>query len=123
MAELEFDKVVAIKFGSDWIAIDNVEEAQACLLELWPERSGASYLRALHTCEACLDGTAPAMAVRASLMVAAMDAGLPVELHNDQMAFIDFQIAAAARDAVIDDLDTSASDDAMAENLGPTTRT
>ena len=123
MAALEFDKVVAIKFGMDWIAIDNVQEAQACLLNLWPERSGASYLRALDTCEACLAGEAPIMAVRASLMVAAMEAGLPVELHHDRMAFVDFQIAAAARDNVIDDLDSSASDDAMAENLWPKWRT
>lgn len=100
MPTFDFDQIVSIKLGADWIAIDSAEEARACLLELWPERNGASYHRALTNCEAFLAGEAPMEAARASLMVAAMEAGLPFELHENSLAFIDSEIATIAQENV-----------------------
>lgn len=107
MPTFDFDQIVSIKLGADWIAIDSADEARACLLELWPERNGACYQRALANCEAFLAGDAPMGAARASLMVAAMEAGLPFELHENGLAFIDSEIATIAEENVRGDWDES----------------
>jgi hypothetical protein len=107
----DFDQIVSIKLGADWIAIDSAEEARACLLELWPERNGASYHRALANCEAFLAGDGPMEAARASLMVAAMEAGLPFELHENGLAFIDSEIATIAEENVRGDWDDFDADE------------
>jgi len=103
MAKTDFDKVVAVKFGLEWIPVDGVEHALTCLDEFWPDKSGASYRRALRNCEAFLSGEATMLAARASFMVAAMEAGLPFEVYPDHLSFLDAQIASVAKENAIND--------------------
>jgi hypothetical protein len=88
-----FDKLVAIRLGDAWTAIDNAADACRLLTESWPDKSGPSYIRAIANCRAYLEGDGPMMAARASLVVAAMEAMLPVAVHEDAMAFVEAQVA------------------------------
>ena len=42
MAKTGFDKVVAVKFGLEWIPVDSAEHALTCLDEFWPDKSGVT---------------------------------------------------------------------------------
>jgi hypothetical protein len=109
-----FDKIVAIRFGQEWVPVDSADLALNCLRELWPDKSGPSYQRAVRNCEAHLAGDATMLAARASFMVAAMEAGLPFDVYPDHLAFMDAQIASVAKEnAVIDKGDIA--DDAKSE--------
>lgn len=100
MTDTSFEKVVAIKLGADWMPIASVAAAGNCLLESWPDKTGASYRRALNTCEAFLAGEMSMLAVQASFIVAAMELGISVELYEDQFAFLDDQISALAKEEI-----------------------
>lgn len=92
----DFDKVVSIKLGQEWVAVGSVGQALACLRERWPVASGSSLQRALANCEAAMAGHGSAVAARTAFVVAAMEAGLPFELHKDEFGFLESEIAAAA---------------------------
>lgn len=92
----DFDKVVSIKLGQRWVAVESVGQALDCLRERWPVSDGPSFQRALANCEAAVAGHGSAVAARTAFVVAAMEAGLPFELHKDEFGFLEQEIAAAA---------------------------
>jgi hypothetical protein len=100
-----FDKIVAVKFGEEWVPVDSADLAMNCLRELWPDTSGPSYHRAVRNCQAHLAGDATMLAARASFMVAAMEAGFPFEIYLDHLAFMDAQIASVAKEQAVNEWD------------------
>jgi hypothetical protein len=105
-----FDKIVAIKFGQEWVPVDSADLALNCLRELWADKSGPSYHRAVRNCEAHLAGEATMLAARASFMVAVMEAGLPFDVYSDHLAFMDAQIASVAKESAVLDSDVIGDD-------------
>jgi hypothetical protein len=100
MKRFMFDKLIAIRPHSEWVAIDNASDASRLLHDEWPVRNGPCYRRAVANCDAYLAGEAPMMAARASIVVAAMEAEMLVELHEDQMSFVEAQVALVAEQSV-----------------------
>lgn len=90
-----FDKIVGIEIDGEWLAVADPTEALHLLLEAWPASPGPSYRRAVAACEAAIHEGASLIGARASLSVAAMEAGARFDLFDDQMAFLEFQVAAA----------------------------
>jgi hypothetical protein len=95
-----FDKLVALRIGSEWIGVDTIGEARHLLLEDWPAGHGPSFARALAACDAVAAGQGAPIAARAAFTVAAMEAGLAFELFDDRLAFLDFQVAHATEEDV-----------------------
>ena len=54
--------------------INSVVEAARCLLEHWPVQEGDAFVAALLACQAAIDGTGTAEAVREALIAAAEEA-------------------------------------------------
>jgi hypothetical protein len=98
MENSSFDRVVGIKLGQDWHLIENASDALVYLRERWPQPGGPSCLRAIANCEALLSGAGAIEAARASLVVAAMEAGLEFEVHKDEFEFLELQVAMVAED-------------------------
>jgi hypothetical protein len=96
MENTRFDRVVGIKLGQDWHLIENATDALAYLHERWPQAAGPSCLRAIANCEALLSGLGSVEAARASFVVAAMEAGLQFEVHEDEFEFLELQVAMVA---------------------------
>ena len=111
MTKAGFDKIVALKFGLEWVPVESAEHALNCLCELWPDTSGPSYHRAVRNCQAYLAGEATMLAARASFMVAAMEAGLRFETYPDHLAFMDAQIAAVAKEQAVNERDDTGNDE------------
>jgi hypothetical protein len=98
MKNSSFDRVVGIKVGQDWHLIENATDALAYLRQRWPQPDGPSCLRAIANCEALLAGPGSVEAARASFVVAAMEAGLQFEVHEDEFEFLELQVAMVAED-------------------------
>lgn len=83
LSRFAFDAAVMLEINGDRIVLDNMEDAEFCLANRFPEPWRASCQRALGACEACRTGTGTATAVRVTLVVAAMEAGFRFEVIDD----------------------------------------
>lgn len=63
----------------------------------WPGDRGPSYERALASCRACVSADLSGVGAMATFAVAAMEAGLPFERHDDYLAFTEARVASVAQ--------------------------
>ncbi len=99
MNSMSWDRLVSVKIADEWLPIRDCEAGWTFLQERWPRVRGASYRRAVATCEAALAGEVTAVAARAAFVVAAMEAGLQFSLHRDEFDFLEQKIASVARES------------------------
>ena len=81
-SRLKFDQTVCLMIDGGWTYIETGEEALACLEDLFPDQGAPSYLRAHAACSAFVEAKGSMEGARATLIVAAMEAGFPFEVGD-----------------------------------------
>jgi hypothetical protein len=95
---LYFTRPVGLFVAGDWVFIESVEKAQACLQNGFEDQTGPSWNRAIATCAVAVAvaGQVPPDAAQATLIVAAMEAGVAFEVIEDDSLVLERNVEAAA---------------------------
>lgn len=96
-----FETVVAVRIAERWHFVESAEHAFECLCEDFLVTGGASYVRALETCDLFRSRRIGADGVQAAFIVAAMAFGYPYEILLRGEALLERMVAAAAEEAVL----------------------
>ena len=102
-SSLDWDKVVVFTLGGDRHMVRDLETAYRSLTELWSNKRGPSYRRAVDTSEAALAGERPGSAARITFVVALMEAGLPFQLYDDEISMLEDEVAMISRNMASND--------------------
>jgi hypothetical protein len=100
--EFTFTRVVALQIRGRWHFVETADQALKILRDKFDGQNGASFQRALSTCEAVFAGLVPADGLQAAFTVAAMEAGYSFEVHDRDQTLLERRVAAEAENALID---------------------
>lgn len=101
-AHLTFENVVALQIGGRWHFVETADQALKTLRDKFDVQNGASFERALRTCEAVFAGLVHAEGLQAVFTVAVMEAGYPFEVHDRDQTLLERRVAAEAENALTD---------------------
>lgn len=96
-----FETVVAVRIDGHWHFVESAEQAFRCLSDAFAMTGGASYVRALETCDLFRNERIGADGVQAAFIVAAMACGYPYEILERDEALLERMVVAAAEEAVL----------------------
>ena len=102
LTPIPFAHVIALQIDGRWHFIETADQALHCLRKEFTASDGASFKRALSTWDAVYAGLVPVESFSAAFIVAAMEAGYPFEVHQENEALVERRVAAEAENALLD---------------------
>ena len=101
-SDLCFANVVLVRVEGRWHTVKTVDQALHCLRNVFPDKTGPSFRRAMNTCEAARLGIGAVEGAQATFVVAAMEGGHPFETHEEGAELEERLVVAAVENGLLD---------------------